>query len=546
MSASPAIRTETHWGRTMRCYAHRPPTVDAMVRAAVARAPQSHALVDGAIRTTYAELDTMIGACAAGLARRGIAPGDRVAVFLGNRAEAVVAMLGIARLGAVLIPVGERLRRPELEYVIADASPAALIYDAAFAAQLPEGPDPPVRIPVGGPGDAFAAMLAEPPRPPACPAAEESLFAILYTSGTTGRPKGAMLTHLGAVHACLHWRAALGIGGAQTEVSPLCIPWSHVSGLCGAVLPILDVSGTLVMVRTFARRAFLDLAVAERITHAAMVPAMYGLCLLEPDLARLDLSAWRLGVYGGAPMPETTIRRFAAAVPHLRMCNAYGATETTSPATIMPPGEGVAHADSIGRVVACGDIRVCDDNGRPLPPGEQGELWIAGPMVVPGYWRNDAATASGFTDGWWKSGDIGSVDAEGFVRIADRKKDMINRGGFKVYPAEVENVLCDQHGVIEAAVVGQPDPILGERSIAFVYADVPLSEHAVRSFCAARMADYKVPDWVVLSEQPLPRNANGKIQKAELRQMAARHVAAAARPNKLPNKLPKKLPKKLP
>jgi long-chain acyl-CoA synthetase len=356
------------------------------------------------------------------------------------------------------------------------------------------------------------------------------LFGILYTSGTTGQPKGAMLTHLGAVHSSLHWQGMLGLDIG--EVSILCIPWSHVAGLCGVVLPILDVSGTLVIMRTFARRAFLELAAAERITHALMAPAMYGLCLLEPDLEQFDLSAWRLGVYGSAPMPEPTIRRFAAAVPHLQMCNAYGATETTSPATIMPPGAGLAHADSIGKVVSCGDIRVCDDNGHEAPPGVQGELWIAGPMIVPGYWRNDAATAASFQDGYWKSGDIGSVDAEGFVRIADRKKDMINRGGFKVYPAEIESALCDQEGVIEAAVVGQPDPILGERSIAFIYTRQPLSEHDVRSFCTNRMADYKVPDWVVVSDEPLPRNANGKMQKAELRERAARHIASVGRPGK--------------
>jgi len=217
-------------------------------------------------------------------------------------------------------------------------------------------------------------------------------------------------------------------------------------------------------------------------------------------------------------------------VPHLTMCNAYGATETTSPAKIMPPGAGIARMDSIGRTVPCGDIRVMDEQGRELPPGELGELWIAGPMIVPGYWRNPAATEVSFTGGYWKSGDIGSVDAEGYVRIADRKKDMINRGGFKIYPAEVENVLCDQPGVVEAAVIGRPDSILGERSVAFVHASDTLSEDAVRRFCAERMADYKVPDWVVVSDRPLPRNANGKLQKDQLRQQAEQQLANAPRP----------------
>jgi acyl-CoA synthetase (AMP-forming)/AMP-acid ligase II len=150
-------------------------------------------------------------------------------------------------------------------------------------------------------------------------------------------------------------------------------------------------------------------------------------------------------------------------------------------------------------------------------------------MIVPGYWRNAEATAASFVNGYWKSGDIGSVDAQGYVRIADRKKDMIIRGGFKVYPAEVENVLCDQDGIVEAAVVGQPDSVLGERSIAFVRATAALSEQTVRDFCAVRMADYKVPDWVVITDGPLPRNANGKIQKDQLRQMAERHVADTPR-----------------
>ena len=207
----------------------------------------------------------------------------------------------------------------------------------------------------------------------------------------------------------------------------------------------------------------------------------------------------------------------------------YGATETTSPATIMPPGEGTARADSIGRVVPCGDIRVMDDSGREAPPGTDGELWIAGPMVVPGYWRNAEATAASFVGGYWKSGDIGSMDADGYVRIADRKKDMIIRGGFKVYPAEVESVLAGLGGVVEAAVVGREDPMLGEAVVAFVTAESGgLTPGQVREYCAERLSDYKVPGDVVIQNDALPRNANGKIQKAELRERAASlHKVAA-------------------
>jgi long-chain acyl-CoA synthetase len=524
------MRTEQHWQRSIRCYIDRARTVDDAFRAAVAAAPDSPALSDGDARHSYAALDAIVDGLAGNLSRLGVRQGDRVAVYLGNCMAAAISVLGIARLGAVLVPVGSRLRRPELEYVLADAEPVALIYDSDLESELPPpsvSPGPATRFRVGGEADRFDALLRPCGSPPVSTVGEDDLFAILYTSGTTGKPKGAMLSHLGAVHSSLHWKHCLGFGPG--EISALCIPWTHVAGLCGAVLPILHVGGHLIVIRNFARRDFLVLASTEKITHALMVPAMYSLCLLEPDLAGFDLSAWRLGVYGGAPMPEPTIRRFAAAVPHLAMCNAYGATETTSPATIMPPGDGIAHTDSIGKVVPCGAIKVMDEQQQEVPPGEAGELWIAGPMIVSGYWRNPAATSTSFADGYWKSGDIGAVDAQGYVRIADRKKDMIIRGGFKVYPAEVENVLCDQDGIVEAAVVGQPDSVLGERSVAFVRATAALSEQAVRDFCAVRMADYKVPDWVVVTDAPLPRNANGKIQKDQLRQMAERHVAATPR-----------------
>jgi len=526
------MRTEIHWQREMRCYADRHPTVDAAFRAAVAGAPDATAVAEGDVRHSYAALDRLVDGLAGSLVADGVMQGDRVAVFLNNGIAAVVAVLAVTRLGAVLVPVGARLRKPELAYVLDDAEPVALIYDDALSDELPDDPQTPrLRIRVGGSADPFAERCSSGLPPATAQVGEDDLFGILYTSGTTGRPKGALLSHLGVIHSALHWHDVLRLG--PREISVLAIPWSHVAGLCGVVIPILHGGGTLVLMCNFARRDFLHLAEQERMTHALLVPAMYNLCLREPDLASFDLSCWRLGVYGSAPMPEPTIRRFAEAVPHLTMCNAYGATETTSPATIMPPGSGVLRMDSIGRTVPCGAIRVVDEAGQDVPPGEAGELWIAGPMIVPGYWRNAQATAAGFQGGYWRSGDIGSVDEAGFVRIADRKKDVINRGGFKIYPAEIESVLCDQAGVIEAALVGQPDPVLGERAVAFVQTAGALLAQDVRAFCAERMADYKVPDWVVVSPAPLPRNANGKIQKAELRTMAERFVATAGRPKSL-------------
>jgi len=207
-------------------------------------------------------------------------------------------------------------------------------------------------------------------------------------------------------------------------------------------------------------------------------------------------------------------------LPGLMLLNAYGATETTSPATMMPAGQTRDHADTVGVALPCADIRVMDDAGCELPPGEVGELWIGGPMVVPGYWANAQASAENFTAGFWRSGDIGSIAADGFVRLSDRKKDMLNRGGFKIYSVEVEHVIMAIPGVVEAAIVGRHCPVLGERVHAFIHApSIAHDTEQVRAHCASQLADYKVPETITWVEQPLPRNAGGKLLKRALREM---------------------------
>jgi O-succinylbenzoic acid--CoA ligase len=400
-----------------------------------------------------------------------------------------------------------------------------VIFEAELAGQIPNRdlcPDLVHRFAAGGQaaGARDVADLLAPATAPKVDVAEEDTFAILYTSGTTGRPKGAMLTHFGSIHSCRHFEVGVDLRPGDRTV--LAVPASHVTGLIAVILSFIAIGGTTFLLPVFKARAFLELMARERINVVILVPAMYNLCLLEPDFDRHDLSHWRLGGYGGAPMPEATIEALAAKLPGLDLYNGYGATETTSPTTIVPPAMGKIRADSIGRVVACGEILVMDDQGREVPRGQSGELWIAGPMVIPGYWNNPAANAENFAGPFWKSGDIGAIDEEGFVRIFDRKKDMINRGGFKVFSAEVENVLAHHPGVVECAIVGRPDPVLGERSVAFIVPKQGFDDPAsFRAFLAERLADYKVPDNVVLASEPLPRNPNGKVVKAPLRDRAA-------------------------
>jgi O-succinylbenzoic acid--CoA ligase len=344
---------------------------------------------------------------------------------------------------------------------------------------------------------------------------EEDTAIILYTSGTTGRPKGAMLTHLSICHSVLHYECCMGLTSSDRAV--VAVPMSHVTGIIALIAAMVRAAAALIVMPAFKAADFLELAARERMTHSLMVPAMYNLCLLDPSFEAARYAAWRVGGYGGAPMAPATIARFAEMLPGLNLMNAYGSTETTSPVTLMPPSETARRSDSVGCAVPCADILVMDDRGCELPAGETGELWLGGPMVVPGYWNDAAATAASFAGGYWRSGDVGSKDADGFVRVFDRLKDMINRGGYKVYSIEVEHALMSFPGVIEAAVVAEPCPVLGERVHAFVVAGDGVQPTDLKRHCAGLLADYKVPEAFTMCDTPLPRNANGKLLKRSLR-----------------------------
>ena len=522
----PAMRMEAHYGdRVVRCFATRPPSVYAMLQDAVRRNPEGDALVCGAERLDYRELLARSTRLAAGMAARGIVAGDRVALLLGNRNEFVITLFAVLRIGAIAVPISIREQTPGLAYMLAHCGAALLVHEADLGGILPDRSAVPalrLRVSVGAcaGSEEFAALMPAGDEVPAAAVAEEDVAAILYTSGTTGRPKGAMLTHLGIVHSSMHYRIAMGL--THTDSSIAAVPLSHVTGLVALITTMLHSAGKLVIMPAFKAAEFLRLAARERMTHSLMVPAMYNLCLLQSDFDSHDLSAWRVGAYGGAPMPVATIATLAAKLPALTLMNCYGSTETTSPATLMPPGQTSAHNDTVGTALACVEMRVMNDAGCELPPGELGELWIKGPMVVRGYWDNPAASAENFTAGFWHSGDIGTVDAEGYVKVVDRKKDMINRGGYKIYTIEVENALYAHPAVQECAVVSKPCPVLGERVHAFVMLiDAGTSADALAQHCATRLSDYKVPESFTLSTDPLPRNANGKLVKRALRDLLA-------------------------
>src|SRR3984885_6240005 len=516
----PATRTELHYGaRIIRCFVERPKSVHEMLANAVARRSDGLALICGEERLSYSELDALVGEAAGGLRAAGVGKGDRVAMVLGNSIEFVVVLFALARLGAVSVPLNTRHTLAENSHIIKDCAAKMVVHEFDLSDRIP-APDvlPSLKHALavrhdGGPMLAEfrgAAQVRE-----AEPVGEEETATILYTSGTTGRPKGAMLTQLSIAHSVIHYRVTTGL--TEDDCGLIAVPMSHVTGLIALVHAMVHCAATLVIMPAFKANEFIDLAARHQMTYTLIVPAMFNLCLLAPSFETADLSHWRVSGYGGAIMPEAPCERIAEQLPKLKLLNWYGAPETTSPAAIMPPEQTVARKESVGLVVSCGDILVMDADGVEAPRGEPGEIYIGGAMVVPGYFNNSEATAREFAAGYWKSGDLGIMDEKGYLRVVDRIKDVINRGGFKIYASEVENVLLEHAAVVEVAVVAKPCPGLGERVHPFVVLRHAVDEAELQRHCADVLSDYKVPETVRRLEGTLPRNANGKVLKRSLR-----------------------------
>ena len=522
----PAMRAEARFGdRVIPAFVDRPKNVWAMVEQAAARNPDGEALICGDRRMTWRETRRASARIAGGFEALGVEPGDRIAVMVGNRVEFVLAMFAAAQLGAVLVPMSTRLQTPEVAYVLNDCGAKLLIHEEAFADRIPANADTPCvdeYVTLSGRGVAlpFETIQSASSRRVPTPVDEQDTAMLLYTSGTTGKPKGAMLAHCNIIHSAMVYEITMGL--TQADRSIAVVPLAHVTGVIANIAAMARCAGALIIAQEFRAADYLALVARERATQTVMVPAMYNLCLLQANFATHDLGSWRIGGYGGAPMPEATIARLAKEMPGLQLINAYGATETTSPSTLLPGPYAATHSDSVGFACPGARIIAMDDNGHECPPGEIGEIWIHGGSVVKGYWGNPAATAENFVAGFWRSGDLGSVDAQGFVRVFDRKKDMINRGGLKIYSAEVESVLAGHPDVMECAIVARACPVLGERVHAFV---TPRREgvdvEALRAWCLERLSDYKTPETITLTPEPLPRNANGKVMKRDLRQRLA-------------------------
>jgi long-chain acyl-CoA synthetase len=464
-----------------------------MLRDQVDRQGAAEAVVEtgggnaGSPRLSYASLWDRAGRVAGGLRGLGVQRGDRVAIRLGNGLDWVLAFLGGLLADAVVVPVNTRFTEEEADYVVTDSG-ARHVFLPGDA--LPDG-------------DPLIVDDAEPGAP----------AAIFYTSGTTGFPKGAVTTHENFLSNAETCRRILSVdpAGLRTLIS---VPLFHVTGCNSQLLVAFYVGGTAVIMPVFEVGAFLRAIEEERIDTIVTVPAIYWLALNQPAFAGTDISRVRSVSYGGAPIAPDLVARLAKAFPGARLGNGFGLTETSSVSTFLPH-EFVAHADSVGFPAPVVDVRL-DQVG----PDGTGELLIRGPNIVSGYWNKPEATAEAFVDGWLHSGDLARIDDEGLVYLVDRVKDMINRGGENVYCVEVENALAGAPGVYEAAVLGVPDEMMGEKVGAVIVPmpgtsfDVP----AVIGYLGEHIADFKVPQYVAVSATPLPRNPGGKLLKRRLRE----------------------------
>ena len=489
--------------------------VQAFLETALA-APDREAVFWGGDVVHYGELAAQARAIARLLRERfGIQPGDRVGLFLKNRPEFISALFGVFTTGAVAVPINTFLKAEEVQHVVTDAGLRIVISEAALADIFTavQTAVPSLAIwPVESLGD-----LPASPAEPVVPRQPSDLAALLYTSGTTGKPKGAMLTHGNLAHNVESCRRVLLV--VEFDRFALLLPMFHTFMLTVCVLLPMRTGGSVVLVRSLhPAKAMIQEIIAN---HATVLPAMAALfrALAQvPAEVRLPL---RLCISGAGPLPGEILRAFNERFPEVPLIEGYGLTETSPVATVNPV-KGTVKPGSIGLPIFDVEVSVQDDTGRPLPDGVEGEICVRGGNVMAGYWRQPEATAATMRDGWLLTGDIGKRDPDGYFFITDRKKDMIKPNGMNVYPREIEEVIYRFPGIKEAAVVGEPDERRGERALAFVSLDegATFDERALIAFLKEHLADYKVPRRAVVLPA-LPRNATGKILKTKLREMAA-------------------------
>jgi acyl-CoA synthetase (AMP-forming)/AMP-acid ligase II len=506
-----------------------PTTIPGLVTRAAAAFAANEALVDERERLTFAQLAAQAERAGRALVASGIEPGDRVAIWAPNCTEWVIAALGISAAGAVIVPPNTRFKGGEARYVLERADVKLLFtvtdfldnnYEAMLRAE-PELLELREIIDLRGPGwSEFLARGASTEKLPDTITGDD-LCAILFTSGTTGRPKGAMLTHGATVRAYDAWATVVGLrtGDRYLVVNP----FFHSFGLNAGIVASLVKGATIIPNAVFDVDAVMQRAAEEHVSMLPGPPTVYQSILDHPRLAEFDMSSLRLAVTGAAPVPVEMIRRMRAELGFETIVTGYGLTEATGIATMCRHDDDPETISTTsGRAIPDVEVRVVDDEGAEVPRGEPGEVVIRGYNIMRGYIHDPEATAEAIdSEGWLHTGDVAVMDERGYIRITDRTKDMFIVGGFNAYPAEIENMINEHPAVGQVAVIGIPDDRMGEVGYAFVIPrrNATITPDELRTWCRDKMANYKVPRYFEIVDE-LPLNASGKVLKYELRTRA--------------------------
>ena len=486
------------------------------IRLHAVRTPDRPAIVYDGRTISYAELMARAKAMAAFLAARGVRRGEVVAVVMKNSAAFIDISLAAAYLGAVFLPINFRLAAGEIAYITGFAEAKLLFADEEFAEKT-DGAAPRLLLDRAAQADPRRLGGDEPPAPPDAASDPDSLFRLMFTSGTTDRPKGVMHSYANVYWKSMDQVAALGL----TAEDRLLIvgPLYHVGAYDLPGIAVLMMGGMLCVLRDFDAAATLAAIELHRLTGAWLAPVMLSQLLSLEGRERYDLSSLRWVIGGGERTPESRIRAFTGLFRQARYIDAYGLTESCGGDTFMETGRELEKIGSTGRTVAHVELAIMDESGRPLPAGAEGEICLRGPKVTKGYLKDPERTAASLFGDWFRTGDVGYVDDEGFLYLTDRKKDMIISGAENIASSEVERVLYEMPAVSEAAVIGLPDERWGERPVAVVVTKrgCSLTLEQVAAFCRGRLAGFKTPRQLVLRDS-LPRNPSGKILKRVLRE----------------------------
>ncbi|SEC63790.1 AMP-binding protein [Bradyrhizobium erythrophlei] len=478
------------------------------------RTPDRCALKYRGEDVSYADFDLRIRQVGSWLATRGIAPGDVVAVLMKNSTAFLELVFATSHIGAVFLPVNYRLSAAEVGYIVGNSGARLLVADEEFAA-IAAGDAPVVLL------DEAAQSSVTNLAPDLAPAPihvrqPRDLMRLMYTSGTTDRPKGVMLTYEN-----IYWKSAdqTVVLGLNADTRLLVVgPLYHVGALDLPGIAVLWHGGMLCIHRTFEPEPALAAIEREKLNAAWFAPVMTTALLTCPNRERYDVSSLKWSIGGGEKTPEVRIRAFSDYFGNARYIDAYGLTESCGGDTFMDAGREIEKIGSTGRAIAHVEIEIRDDAGKPLPAGQNGEICLRGPKITQGYWKDPEKTASAFFGAWFRTGDVGHLDDDGFLYLTDRKKDMIISGGENIASSEVERVIYEIPGVREVAVIGLPDDRWGEKPVAIVVLadDARLDLADLTEFCRTRLAGFKVPRQLIIRDS-LPRNPSGKVLKRVLR-----------------------------